>query len=117
MKVSSKKPKTKPASAKTRPAPKTPKRLPATLETEEDDRIIVKETHTSPSQTLEAAIGAQVRALRKRHEITVVELAQQAGLSVSMLSKIENGGTSPSLGTLQSLAHALNVPLQTSRRE
>ncbi len=28
-----------------------------------------------------------------------------------MLSKIENGGTSPSLSTLQALARALNVPL------
>jgi len=111
MKVSSKKSKTKPASSKSKAAPKMPKRLPVTLEAEDDERIIVKETHTSPSQTLEAAIGSQVRALRKRHEITVVELAQQAGLSVSMLSKIENGGTSPSLGTLQALAQALNVPL------
>jgi transcriptional regulator with XRE-family HTH domain len=113
MKVSSKKTKAKPESAKAKPAraPKMPKRLPVTLETDDDERIIVKETHNSPSQTLEAAIGSQVRALRKRHEITVVELAQQAGLSVSMLSKIENGGTSPSLGTLQALAQALNVPL------
>ncbi len=30
-----------------------------------------------------------------------------------MLSKIENGSTSPSLGTLQSIAKALNVPVTT----
>lgn len=61
--------------------------------------------------TLESAIGAQVRALRKRQDMTVAELASQAGLSAGMLSKVENGAISPSLATLQSLAGALNVPM------
>jgi len=65
------------------------------------------------SKSLEAAIGAQVRTLRKKNDITVLDLATQAGLSISMLSKIENGQTSPSLATLQCLATALNVPLST----
>lgn len=60
---------------------------------------------------LQEAIGAQVRSLRKQHEMTVVELAGQAGVSAGMLSKIENGGICPSLNTLQSLAAALNVPI------
>jgi transcriptional regulator with XRE-family HTH domain len=64
-------------------------------------------------KSLEAAVGAQVRALRKRNDITVLDLATQAGLSISMLSKIENGQTSPSLATLQGLAAALNVPIST----
>jgi transcriptional regulator with XRE-family HTH domain len=68
---------------------------------------------SSTSQSLEAAIGTQVRALRKRTDITVQDLATQAGLSISMLSKIENGQTSPSLATLQALSTALNVPLST----
>src|SRR5690242_21598953 len=34
-----------------------------------------------------------------------------AGLSPGMLSKIENGMTSPSLATLQALSRALNVPV------
>ena len=63
------------------------------------------------SQTIEVAIGAQVRALRKRQDMTVAELSGQAGLSAGMLSKVENGAISPSLSTLQSLAAALNVPL------
>lgn len=65
----------------------------------------------SKSQTLETSIGAQVRALRKKHDMTVAELAAQAGLSLGMLSKIENGATSPSLTTLQVLSNALNVPV------
>ncbi len=65
----------------------------------------------SRGNDLEAAIGRQVRALRKRHDMTVTELAGDAGLSSGMLSKIENGLTSPSLATLKALSTALNVPV------
>ncbi len=60
---------------------------------------------------LEAAIGLQVRALRKKLGMTVTELAGHAGLSSGMLSKIENGLTSPSLATIKALSIALNVPV------
>ena len=60
---------------------------------------------------LEEAIGRQVRVYRKKMEITVVDLANQAGLSAGMLSKIENGLTSPSLATLRALADALQIPV------
>jgi len=64
-----------------------------------------------PEKSLELAIGRQVRDLRKRQRMTGADLAAQAGLSVSMLSKIENGVISPSLQTIQALSHALGVPL------
>ncbi len=62
-------------------------------------------------KVLAEAIGKQVRTLRKRLNITVAMLARQSGLSTGMLSKIENGQTSPSLTTLASLANALQVPV------
>ncbi|MEP1768835.1 MAG: helix-turn-helix domain-containing protein [Sulfitobacter sp.] len=62
-------------------------------------------------KVLEVAIGREVRAYRRKKEITVAELSASTGLSIGMLSKIENGNTSPSLTTLQTLAHALSVPL------
>ena len=62
-------------------------------------------------KVLEVAIGREVRAFRRQQEITVAELSNLTGLSVGMLSKIENGNTSPSLTTLQTLANALSVPL------
>ena len=62
-------------------------------------------------EALEIAIGKQVRASRKRLNLTVAALAKQAQLSTGMLSKIENGQTSPSLATLTSLANALQVPV------
>ena len=60
---------------------------------------------------LEVAIGREVRGQRKNLGITVAELAAATGLSVGMLSKIENGNTSPSLNTLQSLSQALAIPV------
>ncbi|MEM1300004.1 MAG: XRE family transcriptional regulator [Pseudomonadota bacterium] len=64
-----------------------------------------------PQMALEALVGAQVRALRQALGITLTDLAAAASVSTGMLSKIENGQTSPSLGTLQALAAALNMPL------
>ncbi len=60
---------------------------------------------------LEKAIGREVREFRKQLEMTVVDLARLAGLSPGMLSKIENGVTSPSLATLRALSAALHVPV------
>lgn len=62
-------------------------------------------------KVLEVAIGREVRAYRRQQEITVAELSSMTGISIGMLSKIENGNTSPSLTTLQALANSLSVPL------
>ena len=64
-------------------------------------------------KNLETAIGREVRELRKHRNMTVADLAQATGLSVGMLSKIENGVTSSSLTTLQVLSAALGVPVTT----
>lgn len=66
---------------------------------------------TAREKVLEVAIGREVRAFRRQREITVADLSASTGLSIGMLSKIENGNTSPSLTTLQTLANALAVPL------
>ncbi len=60
---------------------------------------------------LESAIGREVRSFRIKQELTVAELARAADLSSGMLSKIENGLTSPSLATLRALSKALHVPV------
>mgnify|MGYP005847725751 CR=1 FL=1 len=62
-------------------------------------------------KNLEMAIGREVREFRHQRGMTVADLAQGTGLSVGMLSKIENGVTSPSLTTLQVLSAALSVPV------
>ncbi len=62
-------------------------------------------------RSLEAAIGREVRAFRHQRGMTVADLSRATGLSIGMLSKIENGATSPSLATLRMLAHALSTPI------
>jgi len=71
----------------------------------------MEEASDGPRMPLEAMIGAQVRALRLALGMTIADLAAAAGLSPGMLSKVENGQTSPSLATLQALATALNIPI------
>jgi len=66
---------------------------------------------------LEVAIGHQVRQFRQDLDMTVAEVAKLAGLSSGMLSKIENGMTSPSLATLRALSRALNVPVTSFFRK
>lgn len=68
-------------------------------------------TGESREKVLEVAIGREVRSYRRRKNMTVADLATMTGLSIGMLSKIENGITSPSLTTLQTLANTLSVPL------
>ena len=79
--------------------------------------VLARTTAPNPSTAyerenqLEDAIGRQVRVYRAQLGMTIANLARQSNLSPGMLSKIENGHTSPSLGTLQSVAGALNVPV------
>ncbi len=68
-------------------------------------------TREPRENNLEMAIGHEVRTYRKALGITVSDLAAATGMSVGMLSKIENGNISPSLTSLQSLSKALGVPL------
>ena len=66
---------------------------------------------------LEKAIGRQVKHYRKQLGLTITDICSRAGLSAGMMSKIENGNTSPSLATLSSLSTALNVPVTSFFRE
>lgn len=60
---------------------------------------------------LKEAIGREVKRFREKLGLTIAELAKAAGMSAGMLSKIENGATSPSLSSLQALGAALQVPV------
>ncbi|MCB1433636.1 MAG: helix-turn-helix transcriptional regulator [Alphaproteobacteria bacterium] len=60
---------------------------------------------------LEEAIGRAVKQSREKLGLTIAELAKAADMSAGMLSKIENGATSPSLASLQALSRALQVPV------
>jgi len=60
---------------------------------------------------LEETIGREVKRYREKLGLTISELAKGARMSAGMLSKIENGATSPSLASLQALSRALHVPV------
>lgn len=75
------------------------------------------EPRAETMKVLQAAIGRVVKDFRVKAGYTVAELAGMADLSAGMLSKVENGQTSPSLDTLQALARALNVPLTSLFKE
>ncbi len=60
---------------------------------------------------IERSMGREIKLYRTKIGLTIAELAKLADLSSGMLSKIENGNTSPSLATLQSLSKALNIPI------
>ena len=62
-------------------------------------------------RNLEAAIGREVRSFRRQQGMTVADLAAVTGLSIGMLSKIENGQTSAGMDTLGRIARALGVSM------
>jgi transcriptional regulator with XRE-family HTH domain len=66
---------------------------------------------TGGRRLLEEAIGRAVRQFRDKAGLTIQDLSVASGISAGMLSKIENGTTSPSLSTLQALSRALSVPV------
>ena len=58
-------------------------------------------------------IGGRLREERRRLGLTLQDVANRSGLSLGMISKIENIQTSPSLRTLARLSQALEVPVTT----
>ena len=61
--------------------------------------------------TIEQRLGREIRKLRGRLGLTGTALAGAAGISNGTLSKIETGQISASLGTIESIAGVLAVPV------
>lgn len=61
----------------------------------------------------EIRVGDRLREIRSELGLSIRALAEMSGLNVNTLSLIENGRTSPSVGTLQQLAQSLQVPITT----
>ena len=60
---------------------------------------------------LAARIGRNVKELRKTGKLSLKQLAEQTNLSVALLSRIENGLVTPSLGTLRAMGDYLKVDI------
>ncbi len=65
---------------------------------------------TGPLDTV--TLGQRLRHLRRARGLTLAQLAGRVGGASSALSMIENGRREPRLSMLQSLAGALDVPLE-----
>jgi transcriptional regulator with XRE-family HTH domain len=61
----------------------------------------------SKTQVFIEAIGARVRNYRMQKGMTLQQLSEASGVSQSMLSMVERGKTSASIGTLMAIADAL----------
>ena len=58
-----------------------------------------------------SAVGARIRQLRREKGLTQGDIERRTGLMRCYISRVENGYKSPSLGTLERFARALEVPL------
>jgi len=57
-----------------------------------------------------------LRQVREQHMMTQREVAASANITVTTLSRIENGKVKPSLSTIRSLAKVFDIPPQEMRR-
>ncbi|WP_327657103.1 helix-turn-helix domain-containing protein [Streptomyces sp. NBC_00483] len=60
-------------------------------------------------QDLARSIGASIRAARREAQLTLTQLAKEAGVSQPFLSQAENGKLMPSVINLHRIAQALNT--------
>ncbi len=70
-----------------------------------------------PGKLIDRAIGASLKELRRQRGHSARSLAELSCVSAAMISRIENGLVSPSIGTLAALAEALEVPIVSLFRE
>ncbi len=63
------------------------------------------------SNTEEEQLGERIRTIRTRKGFTQKQMAYKSKLNINTLSMVEKGKTSPTVGTLQRLARALDVPI------
>jgi transcriptional regulator with XRE-family HTH domain len=56
--------------------------------------------------------GKTIRSFRQKRGLSLADLSERSGLSVSYLSEIERGKKQPSLDTLEKLSTALNISKQ-----
>jgi transcriptional regulator with XRE-family HTH domain len=59
------------------------------------------------------AIGARIRDERLRQRIGVRDLARRVGVSASLISQVELGRASPSVGTLYAIVNVLGLSLDS----
>jgi transcriptional regulator with XRE-family HTH domain/quercetin dioxygenase-like cupin family protein len=79
---------------------------PADDPDDSDGRPADSLAHTTP-----AAVGQRLRDERQRQRVGLRELARRVGVSASLISQIELGRATPSVGTLYAIVNELDMSL------
>jgi transcriptional regulator with XRE-family HTH domain len=65
--------------------------------------------HKPPSDL--ETLGADIRALRKSRDLTLVDMAERLGRSVGWLSQVERDKSEPTISDLRQIGEVLGVPM------
>lgn len=68
-----------------------------------------KQSGGFPARSADIEVGARIRLLRNRRQLSLETVAAATGLSIGFLSQIERGLSSPTLRALTGLADAMDV--------
>lgn len=60
---------------------------------------------------MNAEIGRKIGAYRRKHNLTIRQMAEETGLSSAIWSQLERGMGYPTLYALKTLANTLTIPL------
>lgn len=99
------------------PKKKTSRRAAATLATATTESLVPKAKaagqlgEDATERNLHELLGQRVRDARARRFMTRKTLAEQSGISLAYLARVENGTGNISLALLQRLANTLNLPI------
>jgi transcriptional regulator with XRE-family HTH domain len=74
-----------------------------------DIRPDQREARREPEQLWREVLGAQLRELRRKRGLTLVQTAERAGISPQYLSEIERGLKDPSSEILAAITGALEL--------
>jgi transcriptional regulator with XRE-family HTH domain len=74
--------------------------------------LVQRPTRTRPAPLWREVVGARLRHLRRRRELTLVEVADRAGISPQYLSELERGRKDPSSEVLAAVTVALGSSVQ-----
>jgi DNA-binding NtrC family response regulator len=66
-----------------------------------------------PEEKLLLTVGSRLRQVRQQKKLTLRQVAQRTGLSVSLLSQVERAESAASVASLHKIANALNTSLHS----
>ncbi|MFC1654524.1 response regulator [Myxococcota bacterium] len=66
-----------------------------------------------PGEKLMLTVGSRLRVVRQQKKLTLRQVAQRTGLSVSLLSQVERAESAASVASLHKIATALNTSLHS----